>query len=173
MIFTAGAGNARLRRLAGLSTDVMQRRPLHMVLVRGQLPELNGHCLDGAKTRVTITSESDADGRLIWQVGGQLAEDGVKLDSHSLSERAKSELLDVLPGVDLQDVEWSTYTVDRAEGATANGTRPESIQVLCAGNVTTGWPTKLVPGWISVSGRTKSPAAQVHRKSRLNSIQSP
>lgn len=144
VIFTAGAGNARLRRLAGLSSDVMQRRPLHMVLVRGQLPELNGHCLDGAKTRVTITSESDGDGRLVWQVGGQIAEDGVKLDPHSLTERAKSELSVVLPGVDLRQAEWSTYSVDRAEGANATGTRPETVQVLCAGNVTTGWPTKLV-----------------------------
>lgn len=160
VIFTAGAGNARLRRLAGLSSDVMQRRPLHMVLVRGHLPELNGHCLDGAKTRVTITSESDDDGRLVWQVGGQIAEDGVKLDPQSLTERAKSELSIVLPGVDLNEVEWSTYSVDRAEGANATGTRPDSVQVLCAGNVTTGWPTKLVLAPVlahEIASRASSP----------------
>ena len=144
VILTAGGGNARLRKLAGLSSDVMQCRPLHMVLVRGNLPELNGHCLDGAKTRVTITSEIDVAGRTVWQIGGQIAEEGVKYDGNSLTARAKSELIAVLPGVNFQGVEWSSYTVDRAEGATANGTRPESIQVLCAGNVTTGWPTKLV-----------------------------
>jgi glycine/D-amino acid oxidase-like deaminating enzyme len=144
VIFTAGGGNARLRELAGLSGDVMQKRPLHMVMVRGNLPELNGHCLDGAKTRVTITSETDVEGRMVWQIGGQIAEDGVKFDPISLTERARSELASVLPGVDLGTAEWSTYTVDRAEGATTNGSRPETIQVLCAGNVTTGWPTKLV-----------------------------
>jgi glycine/D-amino acid oxidase-like deaminating enzyme len=144
VIFTAGSGNARLRKMAGLSSEVMQRRPLHMVLVRGKLPELNGHCIDGAKTRVTVTSEIDAAGRMVWQVGGKIAEDGVKLDPMVLVERAKSELSTILPGVDLQDVEWSTYSVERAEGATPNGTRPDNIQVLCAGNVTTGWPTKMV-----------------------------
>ena len=88
VIFTAGAGDAQLRKLAGLSADVMQRRPLHMVLVRGNLPELNGHCLDGAKTRVTITSERDDAGRMVWQIGGQIAEDGVNFDSQSLTTRA-------------------------------------------------------------------------------------
>lgn len=144
VILTAGAGNARLRKRAGLSTDVMQRRPLHMVMVRGDLPDLFGHCLDGAKTRVTITSDRDRDGRMVWQIGGQIAEDGVKMDPGSLTEHTWGELLAVLPSVDLRGTEWSTYTVDRAEGATPNGSRPETIQVLCAGNVTTGWPTKLV-----------------------------
>jgi glycine/D-amino acid oxidase-like deaminating enzyme len=144
VILTAGGGNARLRKLAGLSSDVMQRRPLHMVLVRGNLPELNGHCLDGAKTRVTITSEVDSSGSMVWQIGGQIAEEGVNYEPESLTVRARSELSTILPGIDLRDAEWSTYSVDRAEGATPNGGRPESIQVLCAGNVTTGWPTKLV-----------------------------
>lgn len=144
VIFTAGAGNARLRKRAGLSADVMQRRPLHMVMVRGELPELFGHCLDGAKTRVTITSDRDRDGRMVWQIGGQIAEDGVKMDAAALTEHTWGELLAVLPAVDLRNTEWSTYTVDRAEGATQNGSRPETFQVLCAGNVTTGWPTKLV-----------------------------
>ena len=160
VIFTAGAGNARLRKLAGLSAEAMQRRPLHMVLVRGDLPELNGHCLDGAKTRVTITSETDSEGRMVWQIGGQIAEEGVHLDMGSLIERAKSELSAVLPGVDLRAAEWSTYSIDRAEGATANGARPESIQVLCAGNVTTGWPTKLALAPVlaqEIASRASSP----------------
>ena len=144
VIFTAGAGNAHLRKRVGLSGDVMQRRPLHMVMLRGNLPELNGHCLDGARTRVTITSDVDSQGRTVWQVGGQIAEDGVALNSAALAEHAMHELTAVLPGLDLRDAEWSTYCVDRAEGATAHGSRPETIQVLCAGNVTTGWPTKLV-----------------------------
>ena len=160
VIFTAGGGNAQLRKRAGLSADVMQRRPLHMVMVRGNLPELNGHCLDGAKTRVTITSEVDSAGRMVWQIGGQIAEDGVKLNAISLTEHTRAELSAILPGVDLRDAEWSTYTADRAEGATANGSRPETIQVLCAGNVTTGWPTKLVLAPIlaqEIASRATSP----------------
>jgi hypothetical protein len=139
----------------------MQRRPLHMVMVRGNhLPELNGHCLDGAKTRVTITSDRDSEGRMVWQIGGQIAEEGVKLDPSALTEFTWGELLTVLPAIDLRDTEWSTYSVDRAEGVTPNGTRPEGIQVLCAGNVTTGWPTKLVLAPIlanEIASRVTSP----------------
>jgi glycerol-3-phosphate dehydrogenase len=143
VIFTAGAGNAALRGQVGLNSAVMQRRPLQMVLCRGRLPELNGHCVDGLKTRVTITSDCDAQGRMVWQIGGQLAEDGVTLSPQQLVDHAANELRAVLPALNLADIEWSTYRVDRAEGATDDGNRPETIQVLCAGNVTTGWPTKL------------------------------
>lgn len=160
VIFTAGAGNARLRELVGLSSDAMQRRPLQMVLARGALPELHGHCVDGARTRVTITSDIDSDGRTVYQIGGQIAEEGVSLAPRDLAERARQELNSVLPGLDLSHVEWSTYRIDRAEGATANGSRPDSIQILCAGNVTTGWPTKLVLAPIlaqEIASRATSP----------------
>jgi hypothetical protein len=160
VILTAGRGNARLREMVGLSADVMQKRPLHMALVRGKLPELNGHCVDGAKTRVTITSDVDNDGRMVWQIGGQVAEDGVKLSPMEMTEHVCRELGDVLPGIDLFQTEWSTYRVDRAEGATGNGSRPETIQVLCAGNVTTGWPTKLALAPVlaeEIASRASSP----------------
>jgi glycine/D-amino acid oxidase-like deaminating enzyme len=143
VIFTAGAGNARLRTMVGLSSEAMQRRPLHMVLVRGDLPELNGHCIDGLKTRATVTTDVDRAGRRIWQVGGQLAEDGVRMTPLQLTQHAANELQAILPGVNLTRTEWSTYSIDRAEAATAGNARPETAQMLCAGNVTTGWPTKL------------------------------
>lgn len=143
VVFTAGAGNAALRRLAKLDDAVMQRRPLQMVLVRGELPALNGHCVDGAKTRVTVTCDVDARGRMVWQIGGQLAEEGVNMDPQSLTQHAAQELRAVLPGISFDQTEWSTYKTDRAEGTTSQGSRPETVQVLCAGNVTTGWPTKL------------------------------
>ncbi len=148
VVFAAGAGNAKLREAINLKTPVMQRRPLHMVMVReksadGSLPELNGHCVDGAKTRVTITSDTDTQGRMVWQMGGQISEDGVALQEAELVERAASELQAVLPGLRLENLEAATYRVDRAEGMTANGLRPETVQILCDGNVITAWPAKL------------------------------
>ena len=143
LVFTAGAGNSELRRRAGLQVESMQRRPLHMAMVRGNLPELNGHCVDGAKTRVTITSERLADGKVVWQLGGQIAEDGVVMDSRTLIAHAAAELAAVLPGVDLHNTEWATYRVERAEGATAGGKRPDDVQITREGNVLTCWPTKL------------------------------
>jgi glycerol-3-phosphate dehydrogenase len=153
VVLTAGRGNADLRTRAGLPITVMQTRPLHMVLVRGDLPHLNGHCVDGRTTRVTITSDTersdtgasdcDAAGRTVWQVGGQIAEIGVALDERSLLARAADELAAVIPGLDLQRVEWATYRVDRAEQAAPGGKRPESAGILHEGNVITAWPTKL------------------------------
>lgn len=163
VVFAAGAGNSMLRAKVGLDAAVMQRRPLHMVLLRGPLPQFNGHCIDGARTRVTITSDADAAGRTVWQIGGQIAEEGVDRSEAELIERARDELAAVLPGLDLTHVEGATYRVDRAEGATPNSKRPENVQVLWAGNVTTGWPTKLALAPIlaeEIATRLRAPASK-------------
>jgi len=147
IIFTAGQGNEMLRQRAGLSTLAMQRRPLHVCMARGPLPPFNGHCIDGSKTRITITSDVDFQGRTIWQLGGQVSEDGVKMDRAQLIEHVQRELLAVLPALrenDLAQVEWATYRIDRAEGANRHGQRPAHAVVLTEGNVLTCWPTKLV-----------------------------
>ena len=144
LVFAAGAGNAKLRGQIGLKTSAMQRRPLHMVVVRGNLPELNGHCVDGARTRVTITSDCDERGCRVWQIGGQIAEIGVEHQPAQLIRLAQQEILAVLPGIDLRGTEWATQRVDRAEEATADGSRPHAISVLSDANVLTAWPTKLV-----------------------------
>lgn len=143
IVFTAGAGNAALRHGVQLIHEAMQRRPLHMVMLRGSLPAFQGHCVDGAKTRVTITSDMDSSGRTVWQVGGQIAEDGVAWDEVTLLANAREELSSVLPGIDLSAVEWSTYRVDRAEGVMPSGKRPETVQIRREGNCLTAWPTKL------------------------------
>jgi hypothetical protein len=114
-----------------------------MVLVRGDLPELNGHCVDGAHTRATITSDVDRSGRRVWQIGGQIAEDGVRMGEDELVAHARNELEAIVPGIDFSKTEWCTYRVDRAEGTTPNGARPESMQILHEGNILTAWPTKL------------------------------
>ncbi|HLQ46534.1 MAG TPA: hypothetical protein VK137_17455, partial [Planctomycetaceae bacterium] len=119
------------------------RRPLHMIMLRGALPQFQGHCVDGAKTRVTITSDADSAGRTVWQVGGQIAEDGVPFEELSLLAKAREELRTVLPGIDLSSAEWSTYRVDRAEGRMPGGQRPETVQLRRDRNCLTAWPTKL------------------------------
>lgn len=171
VVFTAGAGNSGLRRRVGLTGEAMQRRPLHMVMLRGgRLPMFQGHCIDGAKTRVTITSEMDSSGRTVWQVGGQIAEDGVAWDEQTLLSRAREELRSVLPNIDLSSVEWSTYRVDRAEGIVPGGKRPESVQVRREGNCLTAWPTKLaaVPQLVAeIAEAIAQPARRVSEGLRL------
>lgn len=143
VVLAAGAGNARLLELVGGRSAEMQVRPLHMAMVRGELPELNGHCTDMARTRVTITSAQQADGRRVWQLGGQVAEDGVTMSADELLRHARDELAAVVPGLELRGLEWAAYRVDRAEARTAGGRRPDDVSCGAFGNVVYGWPTKL------------------------------
>ena len=142
VIFTAGSGNAGLRKQAGLESEAMQLRPLHMVMLSGDMPQLNGHCVDGTATRVTITSAENSNSNTIWQIGGQLAEDGVALDEQTLIKQAKVELLSVLPNLDLANTKWASYRCERAEAKGA-GKRPEDVCIVKEGNVITAWPIKL------------------------------
>ncbi|HMN96308.1 MAG TPA: FAD-dependent oxidoreductase [Phycisphaerales bacterium] len=147
LVLCAGAGNEAIREACGLDPAACQRRPLHMAMVRGRLPGLWGHCVDGRRTRLTITAAEDAAERTIWHLGGQLAEEGVSMAPEALLRRAREELLAVLPGLEpglLDDVEWASYHVDRAERRTPGGLRPDDAQVLREGAVLTAWPTKLV-----------------------------
>jgi glycerol-3-phosphate dehydrogenase len=143
VVFTAGASNAALCNAAGVP-DIgrQQRRPLHMLMMRGGMPPLNGHCVDGAGTRATITSDTDTAGRTVWQVGGEVAETGVEMDEPRFIGYAAGEIRAVLPELDLTGVQWSSYRIDRAEAASA-GRRPDDVSVTAAGNVLAAWPTKL------------------------------
>ncbi|MEW4563314.1 FAD-dependent oxidoreductase [Bremerella sp. JC770] len=143
-VLSAGRGNAELRTAAGLDPRKQQTRPLHMVMVRGGLPEFYGHCVDGATTRVSITSARRENQEIVWQVGGKVAEEGVEMDSADLIARTRAELLETMPGISLEDARWATYRVDRAEGVTMTGGRPDSFRIEKEGNVLTAWPTKLV-----------------------------
>ncbi len=147
VVFAAGAGNADLRARVGLSASRAQLRPLHMVLVRGALPMLFAHCVDGvsAKPRVTITSAIDREGRTIWQIGGGIAEigRGVRMEQDALIDFTRRELATLLPTIALTKTKWSTYRIDRAESSTEGLLRPAGPVALREGNVITAWPTKL------------------------------
>lgn len=144
VVLAAGEGNAALRQQLGLPAEAMQRRPLHVLYLAGSLPSLNGHCIDGAGTRVTVTSDQASDGRKVWQLGGRISEEGVQLDEAALIERGQSELRATLPGVSLADCAWFARRVNRAEASTRNRGLPHGAQLLRDGNVLTVWPTKLV-----------------------------
>lgn len=145
VVLTAGVGNATLRELSGLREERMQRRPVHMILARGaSLPPINGHCVDGAKTRVTLSTDRDSAGRVVWQVGGQVSEDGVDIAPEALIVHAQEEVSAAMGGLRFTpDVEWSTYKLDKAEVVTSGGRRPDDAYVERTGNVVTAWPTKL------------------------------
>lgn len=139
IILTAGAGNAAL---CGQVT--MQRRPLQMVLVRGDLPRVYAHALGMSdKPRATITSHQDSTGKTVWYIGGQPAEQGVGKPADDVIAATRHELAELLPWVDFSSLEWATWCVDRAEMAQVDGGRPDQPGISHVANVTVAWPTKL------------------------------
>ena len=146
-VFTAGAGNV------GLPWVTQQLRPLHMVMARdiNFLPKrysipgpLYAHCLGASDVpRLTVTTHYDAGGRLIWYLGGGLAEEGVKRDRHEQIRAARRELKALLPWVDWKPVEFATFTIQRAEAAQPDGGRPATTSLVRDGRVIAAWPTKL------------------------------
>lgn len=144
ILLCAGAGNEALLRRFARSTPVMQLRPLHMLMARGRLPLLYGHCLGAsANPRLTITSHRDGEGRVVWYMGGQPAESGVTRGFEEQIEAGRRELEVVLPWVDFTAVQWSSFRVDRAEPEQPGGKRPDSSFLDAAEGLITLWPTKL------------------------------
>lgn len=145
VVACAGSGNAELLELAGSSADRMQRRPLRMGLLRGDLPALHGHCVMGGRTRVSITSVADDAGRTVWQVGGEIAERWAArtTDDGFFADLAR-EIGTVLPGLSLSGIEVADYAAVRAEAAHQQARRPSGVQVEEAlPGLTVAWPTKL------------------------------
>jgi hypothetical protein len=142
IVFAAGEGNAELMRRAGIRGDLMQRRPLKMVLLRGTtLPVLFGHCIIRGKTQVTITTPTQG----IWQVGGEIAEQLARQEHlEDGRQAALREVRGCLPGLDFSGVEIAIYSATRAEAKTAEQKRPSGVHVSrAAAGIVVGWPTKL------------------------------
>lgn len=146
IVLSAGGGTADVLSALGLDQPAMQRRPLHMVLVKGpSIKPLYAHCLGGGpKPRVTVTTHPAADGQWVWYVGGDLAEgDGVTREPAAQIAAAQKELGQLLPWIDLSTAQWATLRVDRAEPLQSGLTRPDSAFLAEQDRLLVGWPTKL------------------------------
>ena len=146
IVLSAGAGTADLLQALGVSQPQMQRRPLHMVLVKGPtLKPLFAHCLGGGpKPRITVTTHPAADGQCVWYLGGDVAEaDGVAREPAAQIATARKELESLLPWIDLSQAQWATLRVDRAEPAQSGLVRPDNAFLDVQRRLMVGWPTKL------------------------------
>ncbi len=147
LVLSAGAGNGPLIDSLGLSGPGMQLRPLHQVIVRHRtLSPLYAHCVTGIRRpepRLTITTHADANGDLLWYLGGQLATDGVERSEAHQIEQARSELAACVPWIDWTDAVMETLRVDRAEPAVEGGSRPDEAYVRETDDCLICWPTKL------------------------------
>ncbi len=163
IVLTAGSGNAELLRRAGVQGDLMQRRPLKMVLLRGPLPPLYGHCVIGGRTQLTITAPAPG----IWQVGGELAERLACEENVEVAIRqVRRELRRWIPGIDLAKLDLAFYNAVRAEARTSDLRRPSGVHAsYVAPGIVAAWPTKLCLAPVLaeevfglVSAELKSPA---------------
>lgn len=145
VILTAGEGNESLLHSMGLNGPAMQRRPLHMVLVRHQYPHpVFAHCIGtGSKPLITITTHEDSQGRPIWYLGGNVAETGVELNPAEQIRSVQTLISEILPWIDLGNSEWRSFLINRAEPRQNALTRPDAAFVHQQGNLITAWPTKL------------------------------
>jgi glycerol-3-phosphate dehydrogenase len=144
LISTAGAGNEALLQQLGLPAQAAQRRPLHQVLIWNAPAPLWAHCFDTSdKPRVTVTTHRTQDGTLVWNVGGLIAENGVQQSEADLIATARTEFATLLPKLDFSRSRFAGLRVDRAEGSTADGRKPDGPVLQRKGRSTLAWPTKL------------------------------
>lgn len=143
-LFLAGESNQILTQSLAQSPE-MQVRPLQMVYAKleSNYP-LFGHCIDnGMNPRITITSHLAKDGKTVWYMGGQIAEDGAKRTQKEQIAFAQQELHALFPWLEKQSIEWGSFMINRAEPKQTDGKRPENAFLKAIGNVIIAWPTKL------------------------------
>jgi glycerol-3-phosphate dehydrogenase len=144
IVLAAGESNESLLRQLHRRAPVMQRRPVHMALLKSrQLPAVYAHCLSAsANPRLTITS-TRVDDATCWYVGGNIAETGIHRNREQQIQACQKELQEVLPWIDFQQCEWSALMINRAEIQMPGNKRPDSCYVDAHESVITAWPTKL------------------------------
>lgn len=144
-VFAAGAGNETILNKLKTKEIAMQRRPLHMVMVKTAFNHsLYAHCLGlGSRPRMTITTHVTCDGHHVWYLGGMIAEEGVTRDSLAQIKAARAELNALFPWLDFSSAEFATFMIDRAEPKQSNGFKPEADYMKNIQNMVIAWPTKL------------------------------
>jgi hypothetical protein len=114
-----------------------------MVMVRGRLPQLFGHCVTvSPKPIATITSHPMEDDT-VWYLGGGIAEDAASLPESEAIQLAAHTMARVFPAMNWQNLQWATWQVDRAEPNAASRL-PDGPALRTAANAAVGWPSKLV-----------------------------
>lgn len=144
-IFMAGEGNELVLDQFKGTRLAMQRRPLHMVMVKTPFYyPLYAHCMGaGQRPRLTVTTHRLQNGEAVWYLGGMLAEDGNARESGEQIQAAKKELESLFPWLDFTAAKYATLRVDRAEPKTSDGLKPQTSFAETLQNLTVAWPTKL------------------------------
>lgn len=144
-VLAAGAGNGPFLEELGIAAPTMQLRPLHQLIIRKTgLPDFFSVCVGtGAKPPLVSTTHVDSEGRTVWYIGGDIAEQsGVARSEAEQILAGKALFAKLLPWIDLSDADWFTWRGSRAEPHTGTGDRPSGAYLQRVGNVLVAWPTK-------------------------------
>lgn len=174
-LLAAGAGNGALLSEIGISSPAMQLRPLHQLIIRKRgLPDFYSVCVGtGPKPPLVSTTHVDSEGRTVWYIGGDIAEQqGVARTEAEQIMAGKALFAKLMPWIDLSDAEWFTWRGNRAEPLTGTGDRPPGAYCERIGNLLVAWPTKLAlaPNLAdqvlrdsgAIAGQTNPPLALPH-----------
>jgi len=145
-LLAAGAGNGALLSEIGISSPAMQLRPLHQLIIRKRgLPDFFSVCVGTSpKPPLVSTTHIDSEGRTIWYIGGDIAEqEGVARTEAEQIMAGKTLFAKLMPWIDLAEAEWFTCRGNRAEPLTGTGDRPPGAYCERIGNLLVAWPTKL------------------------------
>lgn len=140
LLLTMGEGFEQLKE----KSIAMQKRPLHMVFAKSpKLPEIYAHFIGrSSKPLLTVTSHPE-NGETVWSMGGNLAEDGVKLSQKEQQAKAYYWLVKLVGEDIAQSATINSYFINRAEPKQKGLLRPDDAFVHCDGRLLIGWPTKL------------------------------
>ena len=146
IVFTAAGSNHEIATQLGHDEGLKtQKRPLLMGMMRPAPFECYAHLVGSSdKPVATITTHKAKNGELVWYLGGGTAERAKDAAPAEVSEAAITGFGKYLPDIDLSDVRWSVWPVDRVEGASeTEGWMPDTPVVHRHGKFLYGWPTKL------------------------------
>lgn len=146
IVAAAGAGNASLAPALAPAAK-SQERPLRMVLLRGPLPRLWAHAdIRGSRPSLTVTTHAaPAADQVVWYLGGDIAEIGVRLGDDDLITETRRRLTRLFPALSLNGVEWAVHDISRHESATADRHLPDGpvVRGNADASALVAWPTKL------------------------------
>lgn len=146
IIYTSATSNHDIAKANDHNTGLeTQKRPLLMGMMRGAPYPLYAHCIGtGEKPVVTITTHTCTDGTLVWYLGGLVAERSKDADPKEVYKATCAAFSKYLPNVDLSNVQWSVFPVDRSEGKSkTDGWMPDTPTIHHTADSLYCWPTKM------------------------------
>jgi glycerol-3-phosphate dehydrogenase len=118
---------------------------LEMVLVKhDQGHRLYAHCVGTSnKPVLTVTTHDCPDGKVVWYLGGDLAERGVERTDEEQLHAGREELSHLFPWLDFSNAQFATLDVTRAEPKQHALVKPDNAYARRDQNLIIAWPTKL------------------------------